>query len=593
MNRTGARKIVSTCALLVIVLCLYSYPSFKARAELGSHFLPPIIAPDLTLYLNLSNLMPVGDGEVLNPYYRIPVPRNGAGYLKFSLAPRLFGRFDQMLGSRTWTALLMWNAFWWACLCIAALNVFEHYLPPESKILAIPGVLLLMLFNFAVLKTNTLAWVHLPSVAAFDSLGLPFSRAFVPVIPCVLILAYLGAQIEALRKQRICMWFLMAMLQLLAVAIFPYATLLMAGITAVSIVAQPIRPTIRKTWVIPAIYAVICGLLDCSFLLRGTVGFYENRSPAIHFQPQLLPHLVGGNWLLMLGLTIGIALAKALPREVRWPLVGLGASNVLLMLGDAIIPAARILLSHHAGHFVHTTTATLATFLAAIVFGSWLNDRSWKSRSVVALFSLFILINGSLLVSGSYRGFLGINLDVAHLSSLGRSLNLTNRDLIIAPSKDVDDACGWLPLISTSPVMFCTDSEVMLSPQQNRNIQHFRQALYLYFTGEDSDLLERELSVSDPSSLMYRLGYWAEAATSSPEERKDGIRQIQSDLIPELHKVEKRDAAVGAFFRDYTRIIVVDKNRVHSFDSNRLDSFLEFETRQGFQDLTVSFYRPK
>lgn len=593
MAHTRGRKIALACALVAVVLAVYSYPTFKARAELGSRGLPPIFAPDLTLYLNLSNLTPIGEGQVLNPYYRIPVSSNGAGYLKFGLAAKLFGKFDRMLDGRTWLTLLLWNAFWWGCLCIAAIWMFERYLPAGSEVFVILGVCLLMFFNFGVAKTIVQAWAHLPSVAAFDTLGLPFMRAFAPVIPCALVLAYLGLQMEVLRRRRIALWIAMALLQLLALTVFPYATLLMAGITAVSIFAQPIRMAVVETWRIPLLYALTCGLLDCGFLLHGSVGFYANSSPSIHLQPQVLPHLIGGNWLLILGSTIAVAITKKLSPEVKWPLVGMGASNALLMLGDAVVPATKILLSHHAGYFVHTTVATLITFLAAIWFGPSLNSRSWAARGIIALVLLLVLVNGGLMVSGTYRGLLDLNREAVQLSDLEHGLNSNNQDLVIARSKDVDDACGWIPLVSTSPVLFCTDAEVMLTPEQNRDVHRFRQALYLYFIGEDSGALQRELAAPDPSSLMYRLGYWAEAVSPSAEERKQGIREIQADLVPVLHKVEERDGTANAFFRNYRRIIVIDKQREQTFDHDRLGSFLELEGQQNSGDFVVYFYRPQ
>jgi hypothetical protein len=537
--------------------------------------------------------MPIGEGQVLNPYYQIPVSTNGAGYLKFGLAARMFGKLDRALGGRTWLNLLMWNSFWWGCLCITAVCLFERFLPGGSEVFVILGVLLLMLFNFGVVKTIILAWAHLPSLAAFDDLGLPFIRAFIPVIPCAMLLGYLGLQMEVLRRQRVVLWGVMALLQLLALAVFPYATLLMAGITAASIFSRPIRATVVESWRIPLIYALTCAVLDCGFLLHGSVGFYENHSPAIHLQPQVLPHLVGGGWLLTLGLTAAVAFTKTLVPQVKWPLVGLGAGNALLMLGDAVVPATKILLSHHAGYFMHTTVATLITFLAATVFGPWLKNRSWSARGIVALVLLFILANGTLMVSGTYRGLSNLNREVVQLSDLQPVLNSNNQDLVIARSKEVDDACGWIPLVSTSPVLFCTDAEVMLTPQQNRDIHRFRQALYLYFIGEDSSALQRELSVPDPSSLVYSLGYWAEAVSPSDEERKQGIRQIQTDLIPVLQKVEEHDVAVSAFLHNYTRIIVIDKQRDHTFDPDRLGSFLELERQENFKNFVMFSYRPK
>jgi hypothetical protein len=67
---------------------------------------------------------------------------------------------------------------------------------------------------------------------------------------------------------------------------------------------------------------------------------------------------------------------------------------------------------------------------------------------------------------------------------------------------------------------------------QNRDIHRFRQAGYLYLTGENSDLTQRALAGPNPSSLIWKLGYWAEAISPSAEERAQGIHAIQSDLIP-------------------------------------------------------------
>lgn len=164
---------------------------------------------------------------------------------------------------------------------------------------------------------------------------------------------------------------------------------------------------------------------------------------------------------------------------------------------------------------------------------------------------------------------------------------------MVASSTGVDDTCGWIPLMSTSPVLFCTDAEVMLTPQQNRDVHRFRQALHLYFIGEDSTSLQRRLSAPDPSSLMYRLGYWAEAVSLSAEERQQGIHQIEADLIPLLQKVEKRDVAVSTFFHGFTRIVVIEKRQGHTFLSDRLGSFLLPEGQQDLKDYVIFFYKPK
>ncbi|HEV2395818.1 MAG TPA: hypothetical protein VGS27_02600 [Candidatus Sulfotelmatobacter sp.] len=543
------------------------------------------------MYLNLSEMPPTGDGEVLNPYYRVPVPSNGSGYLKFRVAPWLFGAFDHALHDHVWFALLVWNVFWWALLCGVALWLFDHYLPGPCVVLSIIGLGFLMLFNFGVLKSLVLAWIHLPSLAGFTALALPFMRAFIPVIPVVLLLTYLALQMKALSEKTARPWIAMAFLQLFALAVFPYATLMMAGLTAIGVLFN-IRVAEKQTWVTPSVYGAACALMDVAFVWRGSLGFYDSHASMIHFQPQLLPRLIGGNWLLIVGLTVGIAIAKELPPAVRWTLVGLGATNALLMLGDVVVPASTILLSHHADHFVHATIALLAIFLVASTLTRVPNN-AWIVPSVFALSLLVAFLSGGLLALGNYRGMLAANRKILDLGRLQEKWTIGENDLVIARSKNADDDCGWLVLLSKAPTLFCTDAEIMLTPQQNRDIQRFREALYLYLTGSDSGSLQRALAANDPSRLMYRLGYWAEATSFSASERNDGIRAIETELIPLLERVQSHDAIVDHFFRNFRRIVVVDIDNRQTFDPARLASFLNLNEQQKSGDLVLSFYSPK
>lgn len=593
MARSGIRRIALAVGVSLLALVIYSYPSWKLRADLGPNNLPPIVAPDLTLYLNLANITPLGNGEILNPYYRIPVPANAAGYLKFDLAARSFGIVARPFHSHTWIVMFLWNAFWWACFCSAAIWLFACFLPSTSQWLVAFGVALLMLFNFGIAKNVLLAWAHLPSLAAFKGLDLPFIRAFIPVIPCALALTYLGCQIETLRRGRTALWIAMAVLQLLALAVFPYATLIMAGITAAALAWLMIRSDPGKIWRTALVYAIPCTLLDVTFLHHGSLGFYANRSSAIHLQLRLLPHLIGGNWMILVALTGAIAFMRQLPPEIKWPLVGLGASNALLMLGDALVPATKILLSHHAGYFLHTTIAVLFAFLIAAFSAFRPAGNSSVARGLVAVVLLILILNGVLTALGTYRAFLGVNREAEELSNLQRLWTPTPGDLIIARSKVVDDACGWISLTSSTPVLFCTDAEVMLSPQQDIEIHRFRQALYLYFTGEDSSDLEQKLSSSDPRSTMYRLGYWGEAVSTSLEERNQGISQIETDLLTRLKEVEERDPSATEFLANFKRIIVIDEPKEPAFASERLAAFLVPGEQYSFGDFEVQFYKPR
>jgi hypothetical protein len=563
----------------------------RARSELGSTIAPPLFAPDLTLYLNLSNVASVNGSEVLNPYYFVPVPDKGTGYLKFRLGAALFGRLEQLLSGRMWIAMFVWNIFWWALLCIIALWIFERFLPSASQGAAIFGLGLLLLFNFGVLKTLLLAWIHLPSLAGFQSIELPYMRAFIPQIPMACLLAYLGLQMEALRRKGPLPWIGMAVLQLLALSVFPYATLMMAGLTAVSVLFEICFRDHRGAWHIPLLYGIACTAMDGVFLQHGFVGFYATRSHFFHFQPRLLPHLVGGNWLLLCLLTVITALIKNLAAETKWPLVSLGIATLLLMLGDAIVPATTLLLSHHSAYFLHTTVAILLTFIVSAAISA--RERSVTLRIAVALASGIFLLNGILLSLTTYRQFLPSNREEVDIARFLSSWKTADRDLFIAPSLSVDDSCGWTALLSKTRVLYCTDAEVMLTPQQNRDIHRYRQAIYLYFTGKNSDYLRSIIGDAKPADPMYRLGYWAEAVSLSAEEQKEGLRSIQTDLLPRMDQVENHDNAVSQFFRQFRRIIVIDDSQKPTFVTSRLGSFLTIQAEQRVDDLEITSYVPQ
>ena len=110
------RRTVAQFAAVALILFIYSYPALKARADFGPASLPPIFAPDLSLYLNLSSVKTISPGIVLNPYYLVPVPANGTAYLKFRLGAVLFNSWNKLLAGRMWLAMFLWNLFWLALL---------------------------------------------------------------------------------------------------------------------------------------------------------------------------------------------------------------------------------------------------------------------------------------------------------------------------------------------------------------------------------------------------------------------------------------------------------------------------------------------
>lgn len=578
-------------ASIALILGTYSFPALKTRAELGSAILPPIFAGDLSMYLNLANVKTPSRGQILNPYYLVPVPSNGTAYLKFRLGSSLFGVWDRMLGERMWLAMFTWNLFWWALLCVATIWLFERFLPSYSVTIGLMGLGLLMLVNTGMLKPLLAAWIHLPNLAGFQSLELPDMRAFSPQIPLPLLVVYLGLQMEALRKRSPYPWVGMAALQLLALACLPYTTLVMAGLTFVSVLGQIFSTGLRKSWLPPLTYGAACAIADAAFLMRGSMNIYASHVSLIHFQPGLVPHLAGGTWLLLGLLTIAVAISKTIPPEVKLPLAGLGATTMVLMLGDAFVPSTVLLLSGHAGYFLHTTFTLLVTFLtSAAVVGH--RARAPQIRVAAGIAVGLIALNGMLVSSGVYRSCLPMNRAQAELAQLLSSWHPAEGDLLLARTRSADDTlCGWGALLLDGHVLFCTDAMTMLTPSQNRTEQSFRHAVYLYLSGKDSHYLQRIVDDPDPQP-MYQLGYWAEAISLSREEQDEGRKAIRADLLPVLEQVESQDVAVRTFFHQFRRVVVIDKLQNPTFSSARLALFLKPVSELHLDYLTLHSYVP-
>ena len=195
--KSNRSQFLAYSTVLVFIVLVYCWPALRARAELGSA-LPPEFAPDLTMYVALSTPPVAGMREFQNPYYRVPVADKGSGYLSFHLAPGIFSRLRSAFPGRLWTCMFGWNLLWWALLAGMAICLFRRNLPNPTFGMVTLSAGALMLFNFSALQPLLSAWLHLPSLAGFETIELPFMRAFIPVMPVVLLLAYLALQISSM-----------------------------------------------------------------------------------------------------------------------------------------------------------------------------------------------------------------------------------------------------------------------------------------------------------------------------------------------------------------------------------------------------------
>ncbi len=584
--------------MVFVVLTVYSYPYLATTRTLKSRQVPFSFAADLSLYLNLGQLSSAGNQPVLNPYYGTPMHVGVFGYLTFDLAFRIFGWIEHLLNYNLWCAVLIWNWLWWIAIYAGAFWFFRLVLPEEASPVLWLGMSLLFFFNFGVLKALLFAWLHFPSWAGFEALSLPYIRTFFPPIPVGLLLLYLSLQIRALRVSTWYEWAGMCGLQACAFAMFPYATLMMAGSTFIVTLAciRSLLPISLLKRIVP--YGVACAVIDCAFLLRRLApgGEHDSQFSLFSFRPSHIVDLTGGALILLILLTIATTvIAPIRSREAKWTLVGLGLSNIFLMLADAVF-APSLLLSPHGAYFLHCTIALQVTYLIAAAFASQKRAPRWTRPACIAatvfVTIIFVTINGAMLAIGNYRSSLPENREAADLARALTSFKIDNGDLIIARADTVDDLCAWVPLLHRGTVLFCRSAQYELADSERRGFHRLRQALYLYFTGKDSRWVDGV--VNDPAALTAqdRLAFAGEISVSDKETLDRGKREIMTELLPKLASVEQRQDQAKLFFQPYPSILVVDDASHPLFVKDRLLSYLSIESEERSGNFVLLRCRP-
>ncbi len=583
---------MATVVILLVVLAIYSYPYLATSRMLQSRQVPFSFAADLSLYLNLGQLGSSHFQPAVNPYYGTPMQPGLFGYLTFDLAFRVFGWLETIVGPNLWWTVLIWNWLWWAAICFGALCFFRVALPAETSLVQWLGITLLFFFNFGVLKSLLVAWLHLPSLGGFATLSLPYIRVFFPQIPVALLLFYLALQIRVLRSSTWYDWAGVCALQAVALATFPYATLMMAGTTFVVALGyfRSSLPGVPLKAILP--YGLACAAIDFMFLLhRMARGTQDSQFSFIRFRPSHIFDLAGGAVivLLLLGL-LTLILPPAGSREAKWTMVGLGTSNALLMLAD-VVAAPSLLLSSHGGYFLHCTVALQTTYLLSWLWMRLERFRPWmRPACITAIFLL--MVNGAMLALGNYRSFLPQNREISDLARVVGSLQINDRDLIIARADTVDDLCSWVPLLNRATVLFCRSAQYELSDAERRGMHRLRQAFYLYFTGKDSRWVDGV--ISDPAALTAQdqLAFAGEISPSDKDTLDTGKREITAELIPRLAKVEEQQGSARDFFRPYARVLVVDHATHPIFVKERLSAYLSIDSEQKLGDFVVLWCRP-
>lgn len=570
--------------LIAVILAVYSYPAVRTAFATKSLRVPAVSAPDLGLYLTLSQLEVNRDGTIVNPYYHIDVPAGSVGLIKFRSGPMLFGLLNHVLKGRIWAALLVWNLAWWLLLCLSTLWLFERFLPHVRVELVLAGLSFLMLFSVESFWRSLTGWSQ--QMAA----GLPYIRPFSPQVGMPLLFCYLGVQILALREQRPMWWGWLAVLQFVAFTAFPYATLMMAGTTAVAAGWYLLARRRGAALLIVLIFMLVCAAADIAFALRGSGGFrsgFPDQTSLINLQPSLIGKSIGKLWILTGILTVAIARSQRLRPEVKWTLVGLGLSNILFVFGDAVISERLLFLSDHIGYFYQSTIVTLLIFLVS----SWMSGRSRQLRfaRVISLAVVVVCcVYGTSSAEGNYRANRGFNLELADLATwMGRG-QVSDHDLVMTRFEGAQyDNCEWVPLLSKAEVLYCRNAQVALTPVQNRDVQRYREVLYLYFDGKDSQWLQN-------ATGFERYGLYGELSSyRTPREQAERVVALRNQMLPFFQRVERADPMTRDFFRRFRRVWIVHGPQTRKFVDTQLDNYLDLGPTETVGGLQITSSNPK
>lgn len=548
--------------------------------------LPAVSAPDLGLYLSISNLEKSSDGAILNPYYHIDVPYS-ASYLKFRFGPACFGQLNNFFGGRIGLTLLVWNLLWWFFLCIATIWLLDRFLPVAAFELVLAGVPLLAVFSLGGVWQAITALIHFSST--WPAGGLPYIRPFTPQVVMPLWLCYVGLQIRALSGKSLRAWGTMAVLQFVAFTAFPYATLMMAGTTAVATIWYVFAGPGRSKWLVPLGFFLACALPDMAFALHGSGGYrlsFPDQAPLIKFQPSLISLAIGKMWLLIAILVIVTMLTPKLRPELKWPLVGLGLTNLLLALGDVVVSERVFFLGNHITYFYESTVLILVLFLVSVYIP---NDAlSLRLERVAAVTTVLLCCAyGSLAAECNYRYYLPLNVEKTDLITWVGLGEVSADDLIITQfTNGFYDACEWVPLLSRAEVLYCRNAQLTLTPEQNRDVQRLREVLYLFFDGKDHQWLEN-------ATQFEKYGLYGELSSyRRSADRTARIVALRQEMLPFFDRVEHNDPSIQDFFRTFRRVWII-QNRQAPFVRDRLSSYFNLREEDVAGSLLIMSADPK
>jgi hypothetical protein len=557
-------------AFFFCTVALYETPYLLTLVKTGFTPLPPVFAPDQMYYLNLGNIHHATATKVVNPWYGDLVETRDVPHMMFPTAFLLFRCIHTIFGSWT-TALLIWVGLWAGLAFAAAVFCLDSFFPGTDSWLTKLGGLGLLVLHSPLVYVAEIR--QLPSIAGLFQLTLPYLRFPFPQVIVPVVLVYWGLQVRALKSASMLALAGMACMQFFVCAAFPYMLPLIAIGTGFTIlIARRCQGEISLRWPMTAAFAVLCGVMDIGYLLL--VGFFRSQGN-VHFALQFRPELILSNlrpYVLLLVIGSGLAVISRASFATRASAAGLALSNALFGFSDVFLAGSAQMVDHP--HYIIGITSWLPLFVFFWSFAEKLN----KPLRIALISSLTLVSAWEAFVS--YRSEISANLLQAAEVTAVRALGLTDKDLVIAPSRFPDDISSWIPLISPAKVIYTGDGENVLSAADTQTHQAFRQSLYLMMTGTDlaslTSITEND-NLENQFTRLLQQGDRAEARSPLAEDRRRVRARVQNRLGRMFAQLQADPSSAGTLLGGFDRVIVIDSSAQPLFDQSVFSRWLTVE----------------
>ena len=571
---------------LVCSILVYELPSVLTLMKVGWEPIPPVLVADQMLYLNLSTVHHVSSTEVLNPWYGTRVLAVDVPHLMFPVTFVLFRMVHSLFSS--WTAaVLAWNALWTALTFAAAAFCFKAFFPNTDK-----NLTYIAAFGVLVLQSPLIYFQEIWQLLRLHplyGLPLPYLRFAIPqvILPCILL--YWGLQVIALRRASWPVLGGMALLQFAVCAAFPYYVPILALGTGIAFLIAANREEPALTWPVALGFAAVCGVLDIGYVsLVGLGKSHANVHLSLQFRPEMiLPSI--RPYLIILLVASALVLLSRTSLPVRSTVAGLALASAVFGFVDVFFAPEAQMLQHP--HYV----IALVTWLPLVVFLWPILENTKRPWSRVAIVCGLLAI-GIWEGYSSYRMTLPINSSQQNAIREIRQLDLTERDLVIAPSRFSDDISAWIPLLSTAKVLFAANGENILSGADTRTVQTVRQSLYLMMAGMNVASLERSIGPNSSDSQIRPLLQQTDQTYAGSPLQSDQLKLrnlLRERLVQVFSRFENDPATSSEILGGYDRIYVIDGDRTRFFDEAAFSKWLFIDQSRNEEGIKIWLCHPR